>query len=334
MTFGTDTATGIYSSGAGTVNIATGGTNRVTVRSDGDLDLTGNIRQGGNLFLHSLGTQNIAVGTSALSNSTGSYNTASGYRALYSNTTGVENTANGALTLFSNTIGDFNAANGISALYNNTNGGGNIASGVQALYNNTSGSDNTANGRDALFYNTTGNYNTAVGASAGFNLTTGSNNIIVGGHMGWAGMNGTIIIGDGVNQGQAYIYGIRGVMTGQANGQTVLIDSNGQLGTLNSSRRFKEDIHRMGEASSRLMELQPVTYRYKQPYSDGSKPLDYGLIAEEVQAVYPDLIAKDKDGEVQSVQYYKLIPMLLNEVQKQHEEIMLLKKQLAAKATP
>jgi hypothetical protein len=102
------------------------------------------------------------------------------------------------------------------------------------------------------------------------------------------------------------------------------------LGTINSSRRFKEDIQDLGDASSRLLQLRPVSYRYKQQYSDGSKPIDYGLIAEEVEAVYPDMVAKDKDGEVQSVQYHKLIPLLLNELKKEHREMLAVKEELAA----
>ena len=99
-----------------------------------------------------------------------------------------------------------------------------------------------------------------------------------------------------------------------------MIDSAGQLGTVSSSARFKEDIHDMGDASDKLMDLRPVTYRYKQAYKDGSKPIDYGLIAEEVAQVYPDLVVKGADGKVETVQYQKLTPMLLNELQKQAEE--------------
>jgi hypothetical protein len=116
-----------------------------------------------------------------------------------------------------------------------------------------------------------------------------------------------------------------------------MIDQNGQLGTKSSSIRFKEDVHDMAAASDGLMRLRPVTYRYKQPYADGSKPIDYGLIAEEVAEVYPDLVVKDADGQIQTVQYQKLTPMLLNEVQKEHklleqqaETIQQLKSQLAA----
>jgi hypothetical protein len=330
MTFGTDNTTGIYSSGAGTVNIATGGTNRVTVRADGDLDLTGSVRQNGDLFLHSLGFQSIAVGSAALTNNTGHGNTASGYHALYSNTGGVFNTASGYGALYSNITGNSNTASGASTLYNNTTGNGNTASGIGALSNNTTGSANTANGWNALLSNITGSSNVAVGINAGISLTTGDNNIIIGNNNGSPGMANTTIIGDGSSQNRVFITGIRGIQTGSADAQSVMIDSNGQLGTIDSSRRFKEDIQDLGEASSKLMQLRPVSYRYKQPYADGAKPIDYGLIAEEVEAVYPDLIAKDKDGEVQSVQYHKLIPMLLNELKKEHREMAAVKDELAA----
>jgi len=99
---------------------------------------------------------------------------------------------------------------------------------------------------------------------------------------------------------------------------------------MSSSQRFKEDIQDMGDASSDLLYLRPVTFRYKQAYKDGSKPVDYGLIAEEVAAVYPDLVVKDKDGQIQTVQYQKLTPMLLNEVQKQAAQIRALEDRLSA----
>ena len=101
----------------------------------------------------------------------------------------------------------------------------------------------------------------------------------------------------------------------------VLIDANGQLGTMSSSFSFKEDIHDMADASSSLLRLRPVTFRYKQPYADGSKPLDYGLIAEEVANVYPNIVVRDSSGNIQTVQYQKLTPMLVNELQKEHERV-------------
>ena len=109
-----------------------------------------------------------------------------------------------------------------------------------------------------------------------------------------------------------------------------MIDANGQLGTVSSSRRFKEDIQDMGEASSGLLRLRPVTFRYQKPFADGSKPVEYGLIAEEVVEVYPDLVVKGADGQVETVQYQKLTPMLLNELQKEHQHVRQLQARLAA----
>ncbi|MGA2195099.1 MAG: tail fiber domain-containing protein [Bryobacteraceae bacterium] len=159
----------------------------------------------------------------------------------------------------------------------------------------------------------------SIGFQAAQNVSgSNSNNIHVGSQGAYADDH-TIRVGD--VQTSTFIAGIQGTTTGASNPVAVMIDINGQLGTVNSSRRFKEDIHDMGDASSNLMRLRPVTYRYKQPYADGSKPLDYGLIAEEVAEVYPDLVVTDKEGQVETVQYQKLTPMLLNEVQKQRREL-------------
>ena len=114
---------------------------------------------------------------------------------------------------------------------------------------------------------------------------------------------------------------MRGVSTGVADAVAVVVDSQGQLGTMNSSRRFKEDIHDMGDASRGLMRLRPVTFRYKAPFNDGSQPLQYGLIAEEVAEVYPDLVAHSADGQIETVKYQVLDAMLLNEVQQLHAQV-------------
>src|ERR1051325_2981147 len=135
----------------------------------------------------------------------------------------------------------------------------------------------------------------------------------------------TIRIGDSNGCSPCYtrmfVAGVRGVTTGNDDAVPVLIDSLGQLGVVSSSRRFKEDIHDMGDASSALMKLRPVTFRYKQPYVNGTKPINYGLIAEEVEAVYPDVVAHSADGEIETVQYQKINALLLNEVQKQHRAL-------------
>jgi len=161
-----------------------------------------------------------------------------------------------------------------------------------------------------------------LGHTAGENATTGDYNIYLGADvLGVAGESNAMYLGQVGKQTKTLIAGVRGITTGAADAVSVVIDSNGQLGTINSSRRYKEDIQDMGDASSGLMKLRPVTYRYKQAYADGSKPIDYGLIAEEVEGVYPDLVAHLSNGDVETVQYQKINAMLLNEVQKQHREI-------------
>ena len=263
------------------------------------------------LLLNTTGSYNTASGAFNLSNnSTGSYNAASGYTTLYSNTTGGFNSANGSFALFSNTTGAYNSADGYQALQGNTTGGSNTASGSNSLYSNTTGFSNTAAGTNALSANTTGNNNTGVGFGAGNSITTGSYNLDIGNSGVSADDHVTRI---GSVQTQAFIAGISGV---NVSGVPVVVSSTGQLGIASSSRRFKENIQDMGETSDRIMRLRPVTYNYKQPYEDGSKPLDYGLIAEEVAEVYPDLVAHSQDGQIQTVMYQKLTPMLLNEVQR------------------
>jgi hypothetical protein len=154
---------------------------------------------------------------------------------------------------------------------------------------------------------------------SGYYNPVGSNFNIDIGNYGSGNDNGVIRIGTPGWESSFYAAGINGV--GVSGGIPVYINSNGQLGTVNSSIRFKEDVHDMAAASDGLMKLRPVTYRYKKAYADGSKPVDYGLIAEEVAEVYPDLVVKNSDGQIQTVQYQKLTPMLLNEVQKEHKQL-------------
>lgn len=253
--------------------------------------------------------ENIALGFGALlNNSSGTFNTALGENALLQNTTGSNNTATGASAL------------GVST------GSENTATGANALAGNTSGSENTAIGLDALSNNTTGTNNTAVGFVAGSNVTVGSNNIHIG-NPGLSSDSGVIRIGS-LSQTSFFVTGVRGVTTGGDDAVPVVIDSGGQMGTVNSSRRFKEDIRDMGEASQGLMRLRPVTFRYQKPFADGSKPMQYGLIAEEVADVYPDLVAHSSDGQIETVKYQVLDSMLLNEVQRQQAEIQELEKRL------
>ncbi len=301
----------------GSSNTASGGYALIANTTGADNTASGVNALGSN----TTGSDNTASGVDALQNNTiGGDNTASGVSTLYSNTTGSNNTAGGVSALFYNTTGSGNTASGVSALQNNTIGSDNTASGVSALYSNTTGSNNTASGFSALFYNTTGNNNIAIGQSAAISVANGNGNNIHIGNQGASGDNAVIRIGTLGTQTAFFVAGVSGVGTGLGSPVPVLIDANGQLGTMSSSRRFKEDIQDMGDASSGLMSLRPVTFRYKQPYTDGSRPIDYGLIAEEVADVYPDLVAYSPSGEVQTVQYQKVNAMLLNEVQKQHQQ--------------
>ncbi|MGA7830960.1 MAG: tail fiber domain-containing protein [Terracidiphilus sp.] len=270
------------------------------------------------LQLNTTGDFDSAFGLAALEyNTTGSNNTAIGYTALWNNTSGSYNTAFGSGALLDNQTGGQNTAVGFDALYANT-GTNNTASGYNALYS-TTGNSNTGFGTYALYNNTTGIYNIGVGMFSGYYNPVGSNFNIDIGNYGSGNDNGVIRIGTPGWESSFYAAGINGV--GVSGGIPVYINSNGQLGTVNSSIRFKEDVHDMAAASDGLMKLRPVTYRYKQPYDDGSKPVDYGLIAEEVAEVYPDLVVKNADGQIQTVQYQKLTPMLLNEVQKEHKQL-------------
>jgi hypothetical protein len=168
--------------------------------------------------------------------------------------------------------------------------------------------------------NISGSFNIGIGIQAGQSNPSGASyNIDIGNTGSPQDDRPTIRIGTPGVQAVFFAAGIDGTPNGAPDAVPVMIDSNGQLGTVNSSIRFKEDVHDMAAASDGLMRLRPVTYRYKQPYADGSKPIDYGLIAEEVAEVYPDLVVKDADGQIQTVQYQKLTPMLLNEVQKEHK---------------
>lgn len=271
------------------------------------------------------GTDNTASGLNALrSNTTGNSNTASGVSAMFGNITGTHNTATGAFALESTAgnSGTHNTASGAFALRSNTTGGSNTAVGVSALMGNTTGGANIAVGLNAGIGITTGNYNTALGFGAGDNLTTGSNNIAVG-NRGVAGEANTIRIGGGYggNHTRAFIAGIRGITTGAADAIAVVVDSNGQLGTVSSSQRVKDDIADMGEASSMLMKLRPVTFHYKSDKNPKGRSLQYGLIAEEVEKVAPGLVARNAKGEIETVYYQHLTPMLLNEYQKQQRVI-------------
>lgn len=295
-----------------------------------------------------------AYGVGALNSENGGYdNSAFGYTALYNNTSGNSNTAVGYQAMFDNFIGTANTATGFQALCGclslSGSGNANTATGFEALYtiygtnNNTAagyqalygnffigtGGNNTATGYQAL-HNNYGSNNTAMGYDAGLNVTSGNNNIEIG-NEGVATDNNVIRIGKKDTQSKTFIAGIYN-NTG-ITGLAVVIGSNGELGAVSSSERFKTAIAPMGSNTEKLRELRPVTFHYK---TDAQGTLRYGLIAEEVADVYPELVVRDDKGRIDGVRYDELAPMLLNEMQKQEqrvvaqdEEISSLKTQLA-----
>jgi hypothetical protein len=289
--------------------------------------------QAGNFTM--TGDYNTAVGHAAFSsNTTGHDNTAIGSVALYGNTTGYYNTGLGEYTLYSNGGGFYNSAVGYEALYNNV-GAYNTAMGFDALYSNNGGAHNTAVGLEALYSNTGGNENTAlgvgaliastgsnnigIGVDAGSNQTTGSHDIYIG-NSGVGGESNTIRIGDASFQdGGTIITGISGLSA--VGGAPVYVTGGGRMGTSTSSSwHFKDDIRDIAEDSDGVMKLRPVAFKYK-PEFDPAGLTQYGLIAEEVAEVSPDLVTCDRAGQPEGVRYHLIAPLLLNEVQKQHRTV-------------
>jgi Chaperone of endosialidase len=287
------------------------------------------------LFSNTTGFSNTANGAEALTgNTTGSNNTATGTGTLQFNITGAENTANGDGALGENTTGSYNTASGAYALEANTNGVDNTATGVEALIFNSTGSNNTATGASALEKNTTGNFNTAtgvgallnnttgsnniaLGVSAGTNLTTGSNNIDIG-NVGVAAESRIIRVGKSGIQTKTFIAGISGVTV--PGGVGVIVGSNGQLGTVVSSERYKEAIKPMDKASETILAVKPVTFRYKHDLDPAGIP-QFGLVAEQVEKVNPALVARDEQGKPYTVRYDAVNAMLLNEFLKEHRKV-------------
>jgi hypothetical protein len=291
-----------------------------------------NTANGAGTLLANAADENTATGAGALlSNTTGSFNTANGAFALFSNTTGPFNTAMGQGALYGNTTGDRNTAMGDGALLinvtgaqntavgvsalRNSNGFGNIAIGQDALLNNTSGGFNTAIGLGALGNNGTGGGNTALGIAAGSGVTTATNVICIG--VAGADVSNSCFIGE-----------IRGVTTVNNDAIPVVIDSAGQLGTMSSSRRYKKEIKPIDKASEAILALKPVTFHYK---SDKTDRPEFGLIAEEVAEVNPDLVVRDDNGEIYTVRYDAVNAMLLNEFLKEHRKVEQLTKDFESK---
>jgi hypothetical protein len=319
------------------------------------------------LFTNTTGKRNTGIGADALrANTTGFGNTATGAAALQSNTIGEHNVGVGAYALRANTEGHRNTAVGLYALRANTTGSNNTAHGARALNANTTAKGNTAIGAYALEsvstlanYNTavgvhalqkvTDDYNTAIGHSALRETTTGRRNTALGryagayneggdrnlflgsfGRISQKDANATIWIGSYYHE-RVFVRGAEGVTTGNDDAIPLLIDSDGQLGTASSSRRFKQDIEDAGSFAARLLELRPVAFRYrKHAEADPATSLQFGLIAEEVAEVLPELVVFDELGRPETVKYHLLSSLLLAQVREQQAVLLELHARLRA----
>jgi hypothetical protein len=272
----------------------------------------GNTAEGQNALLsRTIGGFNTAVGWFSLETlTTGSFNTGVGAGTLVLNS-GDQNTATGAGALLLNTTGSFNTANGVTALESNTTGFFNTAIGAGALNLNTTTNDNTAVGSGALG-TSTGTNNTALGRQAGLSSGSGTNNVYLGSNM----------VGVAGETDHTYIRNINNTSVSGGGTDTVTINlTTGLLGHATSSRRYKKEIKPMDNASQALFALQPVTFRYKKQI-DQSQSLDYGLIAEDVAQVDPNLAIRDRNGQIESVRYSAINAMLLNEFLKEHKALL------------
>ena len=366
--FRVDEATGNFSRNGALFVHTTGANNTFVGEGAGNLLTTGDFNSGFGkdaLRSNTTGGSNSAFGVTALSsnttggsnsafggwalhsNTTSDYNSAFGDLALFSNTTGGSNSAFGSWALRSNSRGTYNSAFGDLALFSNITGDSNSGFGDRALFSNTTGTYNSAFGGGALSVNDTGSFNSSFGDSALLNNTTGTNNVAVGHFAGFnqttgnyniylanngvAGESGQIKIGNDTDHTQAMIAGIHGNPV--SSGINVLVNASGFLGTTVSSARFKQQVRDMGSASEVVMALRPVTFHYRKEVAEGDAAPQYGLIAEEVAEVAPELVVLDAEGKPYSVRYHVLPSLLLNEVQNQHRELQKQKQVIAALET-
>jgi len=305
---------------------------------------------------------NLTTQTPDANSSTTGLGTAAGYQGLFNNTTGFNDVAVGNQALFSNTIGFFDVALGDQALFSNVDGTKNCALGMAALTSLTSGDSNTAVGNATLANSGTVNFNTALGRRAlfrtqgdfnlglgffsGSNLRDGGTNNIYVGNVGPVPIgteSNTIRIGTQIpatgtignppveshtfpQHTDTYVAGIFGSST-IAPGMPVYVDANGKLGTLPSSERFKQNVKQMSNASEEIFSLKPVTFRYKPEVTKDATP-QFGLVAEDVAKVDPDLVVRDGNGKIQSVRYEAVNAMLLNEFIKEHRQVQEQQKQI------
>jgi hypothetical protein len=330
--------------GAGTLALDTADSNTAVGTAALLLNTTGdeNVAVGtAALVYNESGRDNAAVGAFALYNNNGSYNTALGADALFDNVTCTDNTAVGdaalsfndvtgaglannntavgSVALTFNTDGNRNTAVGAVSMFDNTTGSANTATGFQTLHNNTDGNNNTAIGHEALNHST-GNANTALGSNAGGGVTIANNVICIGANVAGENVSDSCFIGNIYSNVQPIV---------GTDPDSVTINSNGRLGRGNvSSRRYKHDIKPIDKASEVLYTLKPVSFRYNKEY-DATQTLAFGLIAEEVAEVYPDLVGRNSEGKPESVRYEQINAMLLNEFLKEHRKVQELEASVA-----
>jgi Chaperone of endosialidase len=309
--------------GASALNSDNSGSHNTAVGSDAlsNNDSGNNNTATGDIALenNTSGADNTATGSGALGQNTiGNDNTATGFEVLLHNTSGTANTASGLHAMQFNTTGSDNTGSGLIALQSNTTGAENAAFGAFALATNTTGKNNTAEGSGALANATTGSNNVAVGFDAGLNLKSGGNNIIIGANVpGTAADANTIRIGKQGTQKSTFVAGIFGTAV---TGSTVVVNSTGKLGVATSSARFKEAIKPMDKASNAILALKPITFRYKEEVDPDHAP-QFGLVAEEVEKVDPELVIHDEEGKPFTVRYEAVNAMLLNEFLKEHHRV-------------
>lgn len=324
--FASDTDTGIFRPGGDLVGISSGGAERARFGSVSTSILTDLVLPtrkivgnsfGDLLLLYVSSGFNAFAGAAGNGSATGNLNSAFGLSALGSIGSGIENSAMGYGALQNNSSGDRNTAIGSTSLFGNVSGQGNTAVGYRALFSNT-GNGNIAIGHDALANLATGSDNVAIGPGAAGFKTSGSGNVYIAASPPFGDYNESGSIRIGSNHSRAFMAGIHGATS--SGGVGVFVGPDGQLGTLTSSIAFKDDVQEIGDRSRALYGLRPVTFRYRSDVADPTV-LQYGLIAEEVAEVAPELVQYDAEGRPYTVRYHFLVPLLLNELQAEHRRV-------------
>jgi hypothetical protein len=282
-------------------------------------------------FSNTTGSFNTACGAAALDVNSADQNTAVGAAALLLNQIGSDNNAVGVSALLNNDSSgngsaNFNNAFGRNALLSNVDGDENDSFGDDSMEENTTGSQNTAMGDDSLDANTTGNGNVAVGKEAGNSIVDGNDNVVLGHNAGIGIVHASRNVAIGSQEAgpfadfddTCFIGSIFGEIVSDPGSQTaVFVDQFNVVGIFNSSQKYKHDIQPMDKASETLYQLKPVTFKFN---SDWKGTTQYGLIAEDVAKVDPQLVSR-KDGDIVTVHYEQINNMLLNEFLKEHKKV-------------